>query len=67
MVPEQPVIIEHICAIQILSNIQFSTKVLKCATLFLFQSLVRQTFLALRQNCKSFYLDFFLYLIYYYK
>ena len=59
MVPEQPVIIEHICAIQILSNIQFSTKVLKCATLFLFQSLVRQTFLALRQNCKSFYLDFF--------
>ena len=55
MVPEQPVIIEHICAVQISSNLQLSTKVLKFGTLFLFQSLVRQSFLALRPKCKSFY------------
>ena len=48
MVPEQLAIIERICAVQISSNLQFSTKVLKFGTLFLFQSLVCQTFLALR-------------------
>ena len=53
MVPEQPVIIERICAVQISSNLQFFTKVLKFGTLFLFQSLVRQTFLVLRRKCKS--------------
>ena len=57
MVPEQLAIIEHICAVQISRNLQFSTKVLKFGTLFLFQSLVCQTFLALRQKCKSFYLN----------
>ena len=57
MVPEQPVIIERICAVQISSNLQFFTKVLKFGTLFLFQSLVRQTFLVLRRKCKSFYLN----------
>ena len=57
MVPEQLVIIERICALQILSNLQFFTKVLKFGTLFLFQSLVRQTFLVLRRKCKSFYLN----------
>ena len=35
------------------SNI--ANKVLQFGTLFLFQSLVRQTFLALRRKCKSFY------------
>ena len=57
MVPEQPVIIAHICAVQISSNLQFSTKVLKFETLFLFQSLVRQTFLVWRPKFKSFYLN----------
>ena len=57
MVPEQPVIIERISAVKISSNLQFSTKVLKFATLLLFQSLVRQTFSALGRNCKSFYLN----------
>ena len=56
MTPEQPVIIEPICAVQISSNLQFS-RVLKFGTLFLFQSLVRQTCLALRRKCKSFYLN----------
>ena len=56
MVPEQPVIIERICAAQISSNLRFFTKVLKFGTLFLFQSLVRQIFLVLRQKCRSFYL-----------
>ena len=56
MVPEQLVITERICALQILSNLQFFTKVLKFGTLFLFQSLVRQT-LVLRRKCKSFYLN----------
>ena len=56
MVSEQPVIIKHICAVQISSNLQFSTKVLKFGTLFLFQSLVRQT-LVLGRKCKSFYLN----------
>ena len=37
---------------------QFSTKVLKFGTFFLFQSLVCQIFLALQQNCKSFYRTF---------
>ena len=31
--------------------------VLKFGTLFLFQSHIRQTFLALRRKCKSFYLN----------
>ena len=57
MVPEQPVIIEHICTVEISSNFQFSAKVLKFGTLFLFQSLVRETFLALRRKSKSFYLS----------
>ena len=57
MVPEQPVIITHICAVQISSNLQFSTKVLEFETLFLFQSLVRQTFLVWRRKFKSFYLN----------
>ena len=57
MVPEQPVIIERICAVQISSNLQFSTKVLKFGTLFLFQSLVHQIFLLLRRKCKSFHLN----------
>ena len=57
MVPEQPVIIARICAVQISSNLQFSTKVLKFGTLFLFQSLVHQTFLVLGRKCKSFYLN----------
>ena len=56
MVPEQPVIIERICAVQISSNLQFSTKVLKFGTLFLFQSLVRQT-LVLRRKYKNFNLN----------
>ena len=59
MVPEQRVIIERVCAVQISSNSQFSTKVLNFGTLFLFQSLVRQTFLVLRRKCKRFYLDNF--------
>ena len=50
MLPEQPVIIECISAVKISNNLQFSTKVLKLGTLFLFQSLIRQTFLALRQK-----------------
>ena len=54
MVPEQPVIIERICAVKISSNLQFSTKVLKFATLLLFQSLARQTFLALGRNARVF-------------
>ena len=41
MVQEQPVIIERICGAQILGNSQFSTKVLKFETLFLFLSFVR--------------------------
>ena len=57
MVPEQPVIIARICAVQISSNLQFSTKVLKFETLFLFQSLVRQTFLVWRPKFMSFYLN----------
>ena len=58
MVPEQPVIIERICAVQISSNqFQFSAKVLKFGTLFLFPSLLRQTFLVLGQKCKSIYLN----------
>ena len=57
MVPEQPVIMEHVCALQISSNLQFSTKVLKFGTLSLFQSLIHQTFLALRWKRKSFDLD----------
>ena len=37
---------------------QLSTKVLKFGTLFLFQSLVCQIFLALERNCESFYRTF---------
>ena len=51
------VIIERFCTVQISSNLQFSIKVLKFGTLFLFQSFVRQTFLPLRRKCKSFYLN----------
>ena len=57
MVPEHPVIIERICAVQISSNLQFSTEVQKFGTLFTFQSLGRQTFLVLRRKCKIFYLN----------
>ena len=38
------------CVVQILRNLLFSTQVLKFGTLFLFQSLVRQIFLALRRK-----------------
>ena len=54
MVQEQLINIARICVVQILRNLLFSTQVLKFGTLFLFQSLVRQTFLALRRKCKSF-------------
>ena len=53
MVQEQPINIARICVVQILRNLLFSTQVLKFGTLFLFQSLVRQIFLALRRKCKS--------------
>ena len=56
MVPEQPVIIERICAVQISSNLQFFTKVLKFGTLFLFQSLVSQTFLVKETKKQEFLL-----------
>ena len=56
MVPEQLVIVERICAAQISSNLQFFTKVLKFGTLFLFQSLVCQTFLVLRRKMQEFLL-----------
>ena len=56
MVQEQTVIIERICVVSTNLNLQFSTKVLKSGTLFLFQSLVRQIFLALRRKCKNFLL-----------
>ena len=46
-----------LCAVQISSNLQFFTNVLKFGTLFLFQSLIRQTFLVLRRKCKSFCLN----------
>ena len=39
MVPEQPVIVDRICVVQVLNNLQFSTKVLKFGTLFLLQPL----------------------------
>ena len=54
MVQEQPINIARIYVVQILRNLLFSTQVLKFGTLFLFQSLVRQIFLALRRKCKSF-------------
>ena len=57
MAPEQPVIIERICAVQISRNLQFSTNVPKFGTLFLFQSLIRQTFLVFRREWKSFYIN----------
>ena len=47
MVQEQLVIIERLCIVQILSNLQFSTKVQKFGTPFLFQTLDRQIFSAL--------------------
>ena len=50
MVQEQPINIARICVVQILRNLLFSTQVLKFGTLFLFQSLVRQIFLALRRK-----------------
>ena len=56
MVPEQPVIIERICAVQISSNLQFSTKVLKFGTLFLFQSLAHQTFFSFKTKMQEFLL-----------
>ena len=56
MVPEQPVIIERICAVQISTNLQCSTKFLKFWTLFLFQSLVSQTFLVKETKKQEFLL-----------
>ena len=46
----------HLCRTN-LKQFQSSTKVLKFGNLFLFQSLLRQTFLVLGQKCKSFYLN----------
>ena len=56
MVPEQPVIIERICAVQISTNLQCSTKFLKFGTLFLFHSLVSQTFLVKETKKQEFLL-----------
>ena len=56
MVPEQPVIIERICAVQISSNLQFSTKVLKFETLFLLQSLACQTYFSCKIKMQEFLL-----------
>ena len=56
MVPEQAVIIERICAVQISTNLQCSTKFLKFGTLFLFQSLVSQTFLVKETKKQEFLL-----------
>ena len=56
MVPEQPVIIERVCAVQISTNLQCSTKFLKFGTLFLFQSLVSQTFLVKETKKQEFLL-----------
>ena len=56
MVPEQPVIIERVCAVQISTNLQCSTKFLKFGTLFLFQSLVSQTFLVKETKKQKFLL-----------
>ena len=49
---EQPVIIERMSVVRSLSNLQFSTKVQKFGTPFLFQSLVRQIFSASRRKYK---------------
>ena len=57
IVQEQLVIIERLCIVQILSNLQFSTKVQKFGTPFLFRSLVRQIFSALRRKYKIFNLN----------
>ena len=57
MEQEQPVIIERLCIVQILSNLQFSTKVQKFGTPFLFQSLVSHIFSALRRKYKIFNLN----------
>ena len=57
MVQEQLVITERLCIVQILSNLQFSTKVQKFGTPFLFQSLVRQIFSALRRRYEIFNLN----------
>ena len=57
MVQEQLVIIERLCIVQILSNLQFSTKVQKFGTPFLLQSLVRQIFSALWRKYKIFNLN----------
>ena len=57
MVQEELVIIERLCIVQILSNLQFSTKVQKFGTPFLFRSLVRQIFSALRRKYKIFNLN----------
>ena len=48
--------IKHICAVQISSNLQFSTKVLKFGTLFLFQSLAHQTFFSFKTKMQEFLL-----------
>ena len=53
MVPEEPVVIEHTCAVQISSNINNTLP----RSQNLEQLLVRQTLLALRQKCKSFNLN----------
>ena len=52
-VPEQPVIIKHI---KISSNLQFSIKVLKFGTLFLFQSLTCQTYFSCKIKMQEFLL-----------
>ena len=42
MAPGMPLIIKRICAVRILSNLQFFTQVLKFESLALYRSLVRQ-------------------------
>ena len=54
MALEQPAIIDLILVVQILSNLQFSTKVLKFGILSKYQLPVFQSFLALRKNVRVF-------------
>lgn len=42
MTPGMPLIIKRICAVRILSNLQFFTQVLKFESLALYRSLFRQ-------------------------
>lgn len=55
MALEQPAVIDRILAVQILSNLQFSTKVQKFGILSQYQLPVYEAFLALRKRCLSFY------------